>query len=55
MMLSFIIGSIISILLIISKIKGMKDAIPFGPFIVVAFFCVYFYKNEILSIYLSLI
>jgi len=55
MMLSFIIGSIISILLIIFKIKGMKDAIPFGPFIVIAFFCVYFYKDEILNIYLSLI
>jgi leader peptidase (prepilin peptidase)/N-methyltransferase len=34
---SFIIGSVISLLLIIFKIKGRKDYIPFAPFILSAY------------------
>jgi len=33
LLLAFIISSIISILLILLKIKGTKDYIPFGPFL----------------------
>ena len=32
--LSFIIGSIYGIYLLIKRIKGFKDSVPFGPFLV---------------------
>ncbi len=35
--LSFMFGAIISIFLLLFKIKGRKDPIPFGPFICLAF------------------
>ena len=31
--LSFVIGAVISVVLLVTKIKGRKDEIPFGPFI----------------------
>lgn len=34
--LSFLLGGIIALLLLATKLKGRKDAIPFGPFICVA-------------------
>ena len=34
-LLSFLIGAILSILLIVTKIKKMDEYIPFGPFIVI--------------------
>lgn len=41
-MLAFFIGAIISILLLIFKIKNRKDMIPFGPFIALATIIVVF-------------
>lgn len=35
-LLSFIIGAIVSVFLLLSKIKGFKDIIPFGPFMAIA-------------------
>ena len=37
-LLSFLIGAILSIILLISKIKKSSEYIPFGPFIVIATF-----------------
>ena len=34
--LSFFIGAVVSVVLLISKVKKMDDYIPFGPFIVIA-------------------
>lgn len=52
MFLSFVIGGIISILLIISKIKGRKDMIPFGPFIGFAALMTVLYGNDIIYYYM---
>ena len=40
--LSFLIGAILSILLLVFKIKKSSDYIPFGPFIVIAAFIMMF-------------
>ncbi|TFZ40675.1 prepilin peptidase [Soehngenia longivitae] len=53
-LLSFIIGAVISIILLVFKIKSMKDPIPFGPFIIVAFYLSYFFSDIIISFYFSL-
>ncbi|MGV8145078.1 MAG: prepilin peptidase [Alkaliphilus sp.] len=51
-LLSFIVGAVISILLLITKIKGRKDEIPFGPFIAVATYITLIYGQEIINYYL---
>lgn len=53
--LSFIIGAIISLFLLITKIKSRKDPIPFGPFIVLAFFITLLWGERILYWYVNLI
>lgn len=53
--LSFILGAIISVFLLITKIKGRKDPIPFGPFIILGFFIVVFWGEELISWYVSLL
>ena len=41
-MMSFLIGAILGIILIVSKIKKSDEYIPFGPFIVIAtFICIF--------------
>ncbi|SNR86488.1 leader peptidase (prepilin peptidase) / N-methyltransferase [Anaerovirgula multivorans] len=52
--LSFIIGSVISIALLATKVKSRKDVIPFGPFIGVSTLLVILYKNYILMSYMNL-
>ena len=37
-LVSFLIGAIVSIVLLVSKIKKSNEYIPFGPFIVIATF-----------------
>jgi leader peptidase (prepilin peptidase)/N-methyltransferase len=32
----FLIGGVLSIILLITRVRGMKDAIPFGPFMIIA-------------------
>lgn len=51
-LLSFILGAIISLVLIIAKIKGRKDYIPFGPFIATSALITVFYGSQILQLYL---
>lgn len=51
--LSFCLGAIISILLLLFKIKGRKDPIPFGPFISLAFMMVIFWGDGILLWYIN--
>ncbi|AOY78395.1 prepilin peptidase [Clostridium formicaceticum] len=53
--LAFIIGSIVSIILLITKIKSRKDAIPFGPFIAISSLIVILYKNYLLVHYMNLV
>lgn len=49
--LSFILGAIISIFLLIMKIKDRKDPIPFGPFIILGFSIVVFWGEQLISWY----
>lgn len=51
---SFIIGAIISMILLITKIKSWKDMIPFGPFISISALIYILYGNEIIINYLAL-
>lgn len=52
--LSFLIGAIISVGLLGFKIKTRKDPIPFGPFIIIAFFTVLLFGNRIIYLYMQL-
>ena len=54
-LLSFIIGAVISIILLATKIKTRKDPIPFGPFIVVAFYFTVLWGERIIDIYWRLL
>lgn len=47
-MMSFLIGAILGIILIVSKVKKSNEYIPFGPFIVIATFISIFIPFEML-------
>jgi len=51
-LLSFLLGAIISLILIATKIKGRKDFIPFGPFISIAALITIFYGQQIFQLYM---
>lgn len=53
--LSFLFGAVISICLLLLKIKGRKDAIPFGPFIVLAATFYVLWGNRVIDWYLALL
>lgn len=50
--LSFLIGAILSIILLITKIKKTNEYIPFGPFIVIATFICMFVPFETITLLL---
>lgn len=52
-LLSFVIGAIISLFLLLFKKKGRKDAIPFGPFINIAFGITLLWGDKLIEWYLS--
>lgn len=52
--ISFIIGALAGIILILLKLKSRKDYLPFGPFIAIASIITVFWGNEIISFYLAL-
>lgn len=52
--LSFILGAIISIFLLITKIKGRKDPIPFGPFIILGFIITLFWGEVLINWYVNM-
>lgn len=49
---SFVIGAVISVVLLTLKIKSRKDEIPFGPFISLSALIYIFYGTEIVGWYL---
>lgn len=49
--LSFLLGAIISIILLATKIKTKKDPIPFGPFIILAFYIVVLWGEQLVDLY----
>ena len=54
-LISFLVGAILSIILLATKIKKTDEYIPFGPFIVIATFIVMFIPSEfILNVLLNI-
>lgn len=51
LLLSFILGGIFGVFLLLLKRKGRKDAIPFGPWIALAAVVTILFGNEILAWY----
>ncbi len=51
---SFIIGSIFGIYLLIKRIKGFKDSVPFGPFLILGSLTLMFFGQYILSHYFKI-
>lgn len=52
---SYFIGSIVSILLIITKQLSRKSMIPFGPFLVTGTYIAFFWGNSIVNWYINFI
>lgn len=52
-MLAFIIGAVISVLLLVTKIKSRKDPVPFGPFIALSALLVIFLEERIVYWYIT--
>lgn len=52
--LSFIVGALVSLVLIWQKKKTIKDYVPFGPFLVIGSAMVFFFGFEIVRMYLSI-
>ena len=52
--LAFITGAIWGSALILQKKKGMKDSLPFGPFIVLGVVLVFFFGGDILNGYFTI-
>ncbi|MFA9399268.1 MAG: A24 family peptidase [Clostridiaceae bacterium] len=48
--LSFVIGGVVAILLLVLKIKNRKDAIAFGPYICFGSYIALLYGNEIMKL-----
>ena len=49
---AYVIGGVVSLLLLVTRIKGRKDAIPFGPYMVVGAYCALFFGHAIIDWYL---
>jgi len=52
MFLPFAVGGVVSILLLVTRIKGRKDAIPFGPYMVIGAYIAVSLGQEIVDWYL---
>lgn len=54
LMLSFIFGTLVSLILISLRKKGLKDIVPFGPFLVLGALTMFLFGAKILSVYFYL-
>jgi prepilin signal peptidase PulO-like enzyme (type II secretory pathway) len=54
MFLSFVIGAIVSIFILVAKKKTMKDVVPFGPFIAISAGIVFFFGVGLMGGYFNL-
>ncbi len=53
--LSCMIGSVIGMILLLLKIINRKQAVPFGPYIVIGALIVYFYGDSLINWYFNLL
>jgi leader peptidase (prepilin peptidase)/N-methyltransferase len=51
--LSFIFGGFFGVLLLVTKIKGRKDAIPFGPWLVLGTLTAIYFGQDLITWYLN--
>ena len=51
-MLGFLTGSLISIILILTRRRSVGQTIPFGPFLIIGCFVVMFFGNQLFDFYL---
>ena len=51
---AFVLGSIIGLVLIASKKKTLKDAVPFGPFLVAGTFIALFFGEKLINWYFGI-
>jgi leader peptidase (prepilin peptidase)/N-methyltransferase len=54
MIFAFIAGSVFGIYLLIKRIKGFKDSVPFGPFLITGTFIALFWGQEIIGLYINI-
>lgn len=48
---SFVIGAVVSILLMMLRLKSFKDGVPFGPFLAASIFVVLYFGEAIMNVY----
>jgi len=49
---AFVLGALVSVLLLLTHIKGRKEGIPFGPFLALSAYLVSLYGSELLNWYI---
>lgn len=54
LVLSFIIGALVSLVIVLTTKKKLKDAVPFGPFLALGVLAVFFFGQIITNFYFSL-
>jgi leader peptidase (prepilin peptidase)/N-methyltransferase len=52
---AFLVGALYSVFLVILKRKGMKEAIPFGPFLIIGCYIALFFGEVLVNRYLSML
>ena len=52
-LLAFLLGGLVSIILLVTRIRGRKDAIPFGPYLVAGSYLALAFGDAIVDWYLS--
>jgi len=52
--LAFLTGAVVACILLVFHLKGIKDKIPFGPFLVTGAFLTLFLGKDIINLYFSL-
>lgn len=53
--LAFLSGALVGVLLISSRLKKFKSAVPFGPFLILGFFLALFFGTTLIEYYLLLL
>lgn len=52
-LLAFLLGGLVSIILLITRVRGRKDAIPFGPYLIAGSYLALAFGDAIVDWYLS--